>query len=152
VQDDTFRARPLAGPLHVAWYQPEHHIVDAVAPFFAKRFSQMRWAILTPESSVESDYLGPQDADSAGDGLAALRFGPGADPQDAPTLDAAEEVWLTHYEQVFQPARLRRRRLMMTQTPASPQRYRKPRGTAGRKLHAPKAQVSARAAFSQPLS
>ena len=153
VQDDTFRARPLAGPLHVAWYQPEHHIVDAVAPFFAKRFSQMRWAILTPESSVESDYLGPQDADANGDGLTALRFGPGADPHHAPTLDASEQLWLTQYEQVFHPARLRRR-LMQKASPSSPslQRYRKARGAAGRKLHAPKAQASGQAAISQSMS
>ena len=156
VQDDTFRARPLSGPLHVAWYAPEHHIVDAVAPFFAKRFSQMRWAILTPESSVESDYLGPQDADSSSDGLTALRFGPGADPQDAPRLDSSEQQWLTHYEQVFQPARLRRRRLMQkaasSSLAASPQRYRKGRGAAGRKAHAPRAQTLGQAAVSQSLS
>lgn len=138
VQDDTFRARPLAGPLHVAWYQPGHHIVDAVAPFFAKRFSQMRWAILTPESSVESDYLGPQDLDPPGGGLAALRFGPGADPQDAPDLDAGEQQWLTQYEQVFHPARLRRRRMMQKASPAQ-RAYRKGRGTPGRKAYAPKA-------------
>jgi probable DNA metabolism protein len=153
VQDDTFRARPLSGPLHVAWYQPEHHIVDAVAPFFANRFSQMRWAILTPESSVESDYLGPQDADSSGDGLTALRFGPGADPQDAPALDADEQIWLTQYEQVFHPGRLRRRRMMQKAASASspPQRYRKGRGTApGRKAHAPRAQAPRQAAGQSP--
>lgn len=149
VQDDTFRARPLSGPLHVAWYQPEHHIVDAVAPFFAKRFSQMRWAILTPESSVESDYLGPQD-----EGMVALRFGPGADPRDAPALDAGEQVWLTQYEQVFHPGRLRRRRMMQKAASASspPPRYRKGRGAAGRKAHAPKAQAPGQAAVQPPSS
>ena len=35
-------------PLHVAWFEPEHHIVEATAPFFARRFTAMRWAILTP--------------------------------------------------------------------------------------------------------
>ena len=40
------------GPLHVAWFEPEHHIVEATAPFFARRFTAMRWAILTPERSV----------------------------------------------------------------------------------------------------
>jgi len=136
VQDDTFRARPQGGPLHVASYQPEHHIVEAVAPSFAKRFSLMRWAILTPEGSVESDYLGPQDfmADSASDGLAALRFGPGADPECAPALDAGEQHWLAYYEQVFHPARLARRRLLQQQVVV--QRRRKGRGLAGgRKAH-----------------
>ena len=27
------------GPLHVAWFEPEHHIVEATAPFFARRFT-----------------------------------------------------------------------------------------------------------------
>ncbi|RZJ19533.1 MAG: DUF4130 domain-containing protein, partial [Haliea sp.] len=36
-----------SAPMHVAWFEPEHHIVEAVAPFFVRRFTQMRWAILT---------------------------------------------------------------------------------------------------------
>jgi len=151
VQDDTFRARPQGGPLHVASYQPGHHIVEAVAPFFARRFSLMRWAILTPEGSVEYDYLGPQDfaADARPDPLAALRFGPGADPQSAPALDAGEQHWLAYYERIFHPARLARRRLLQKQ--ALPQRYRKARGPAGRKAHAARA-ASPRAAGGQALS
>ena len=39
-------------PLHVAWFEPDHHIVEAVAPFFVRRFMHMHWAILTPERSV----------------------------------------------------------------------------------------------------
>ena len=46
---------PTTAPLHVAWFEPEHHIVEAAAPFFARRFAQMRWAILTPERSVRWD-------------------------------------------------------------------------------------------------
>jgi len=42
-----------AGPLHLAWYEPEHHIVEATAPFFARRFAAAtRWAIRTPQRSV----------------------------------------------------------------------------------------------------
>jgi len=40
---------PLAPSWHVAWYEPEHHIVEPVAAFFAERFASMRWALLTPE-------------------------------------------------------------------------------------------------------
>lgn len=40
---------------HVAWFEPEHRIVEANADFFARRFAQMRWAILTPERCVEWD-------------------------------------------------------------------------------------------------
>src|SRR4051794_32034424 len=38
-----------AGPLQMAWFDPVHHIVEAAAPWFARRSPQTRWAILTPE-------------------------------------------------------------------------------------------------------
>ena len=82
------------GIQHVAWFEPEHHIVQATAPFFAHRFAQMRWAILTPERCVQWDG-------------AALTFGPGANRRDAPPADAAEQLWLTYYASIFNPARLK---------------------------------------------
>ncbi|MET0543309.1 MAG: TIGR03915 family putative DNA repair protein, partial [Variovorax sp.] len=81
-------------PLHVAWFEPDHHIVEASAPFFVRRFTQMRWAILTPERSMEWDGE-------------TLRFGPGAHKQDAPPADAGEALWLTYYRHIFNPARLK---------------------------------------------
>ena len=94
VADDTFKTRPTGGPLHVAWFEPEHHIVEAIAPFFARRFTQMRWAILTPERCM------------AWDG-ASMRFSPGAQKSDAPPPDAGEALWLTYYQNIFNPARLK---------------------------------------------
>ena len=93
------RFRTIAGdngaaPLHVAWFEPEHHIVEATAPFFARRFTTMRWAILTPERSVRWD----------GD---RLWLGPGARRDQAPPADAGERLWLTYYESIFNPARLK---------------------------------------------
>jgi DNA polymerase len=93
------RFRPLdrvdGEPLrHVAWFEPEHHIVEATAPFFARRFAQMHWAILTPRRCVRWDGQ-------------ALGFGPGADRRDAPPADAAEQLWLTYYAHIFNPARLK---------------------------------------------
>jgi uracil-DNA glycosylase len=45
-----------AAPLHLAWYEPEHHIVEATALFFARRFAAgTRWAIRTPQRSVLGD-------------------------------------------------------------------------------------------------
>jgi DNA polymerase len=38
-------------PLHVAWFEPDHHIVEANAPWFRRRFANMRWAILTPRAA-----------------------------------------------------------------------------------------------------
>ena len=81
-------------PLHVAWFEPDHHIVEAVAPFFVRRFTQMHWAILTPERSVRWDGE-------------ALDFGPGAERADAPPADAGEALWLTYYRHIFNPARLK---------------------------------------------
>ncbi|MDQ3271445.1 MAG: UdgX family uracil-DNA binding protein [Pseudomonadota bacterium] len=94
VQDETFRSNPGGGPLHVAWFEPEHHIAEAIAPFFARRFTQMRWAVLTPERSIQWDG-------------AQLSFGPGARKSDAPPPDAGEKLWLTYYENIFNPARLK---------------------------------------------
>ena len=94
VQDETFHSRPEGGLLHVAWFEPEHHIVEAIAPFFARRFTQMRWAILTPERSVQWDG-------------AKAKFGPGAIKSEAPAADAGERLWLTYYQHIFNPARLK---------------------------------------------
>lgn len=87
-------------PLHVAWFEPEHHITQAVAPWFARRFTQMRWALLTPQVSVQW-HPGP------GAGGGALRVGPGAQRADAPPPDAGEQLWLTYYRHIFNPARLK---------------------------------------------
>ena len=88
----------IGAPLHIAWFEPEHHIVEAVAPFFARRFTAMRWAILTPERSIRWDG-------------AALAFGPGARRDEAPPADAGEQLWLTYYRSIFNPARLKLRAL-----------------------------------------
>jgi uracil-DNA glycosylase len=92
------RFRPIddgaAQPLHVAWFEPGHHIVEAVAPFFSRRFAQMRWAILTPRRSVRWSGI-------------ELAFGPGAMRTDGPPADAGEQLWLTYYEHIFNPARLK---------------------------------------------
>ncbi|MFO1146006.1 MAG: TIGR03915 family putative DNA repair protein [Rhodospirillales bacterium] len=42
------RFRPVAdadGEVHIAWFEPAHHIVEAAAPFFVRRFTSMRWSI-----------------------------------------------------------------------------------------------------------
>ena len=96
----------IGAPLHVAWFEPEHHIVEAVAPFFARRFTTMRWAILTPERSVRWDGV-------------ALAFGPGARRDEAPAADAGEQLWLTYYRSIFNPARLK----LETMAREMPRRY-----------------------------
>ena len=92
------RFRPIARdgeqPLHVAWFEPEHYIVEATAPFFMKRFAQMQWAILTPLCCARWDGE-------------HLDMGPGADRDEAPQADSGERLWLTYYAHIFNPARLK---------------------------------------------
>lgn len=101
-----FREVPGETDAFIAWFEPAHWILDRVAPFFARRFVGMRWAILTPYRSV------------AWDGN-ALAFGPGAQRSDAPDDDAREDLWRTYYANIFNPARLNPR--MMRQE--MPQKY-----------------------------
>ena len=101
-----FREVPGQPDHFIAWFEPEHHIVDRVAPFFAKRFAGMRWTILTPERSVHWDGE-------------ALAFGPGGHRGQAPADDAGEDLWRTYYAHIFNPARLNPR--MMRQE--MPQKY-----------------------------
>lgn len=86
------RFRPVddgqAQPLQLAWFQPTHHIVEAVAPWFVKHLAQVRWAILTPDRSVECD--GRQ-----------VHFGPGLPRPRAPAAEADDGVWLASYRSVL---------------------------------------------------
>lgn len=114
VQDDSFKTHPEGGPLHLAWFEPAHHIVEALAPFFVQRFSQMRWAIVTPERSLAWDYARPHASRFAASraladepAVGALRFGPGVSAQDAPPADASAQRWLSVYRQTFKPVRRR---------------------------------------------
>jgi DNA polymerase len=101
-----FRAVPGAEDSYVAWFEPEHWIVDRVAPFFARRFAGMRWAIITPYRSVRWDG-------------SDLWAGPGGERADVPADDAHDGLWRTYYAHIFNPARLNVR--MMRQE--MPQKY-----------------------------
>ena len=74
--------------LQLAWIAPAHHIVEAVAPWFAKRHPHQRWAIFTPERSVEWD--GRQ-----------LHYAHGVARALAPGNDAGDEAWLACHRDVF---------------------------------------------------
>jgi probable DNA metabolism protein len=87
------RFRELDGRF-VAWFEPEHHIVRTNAAFFVRRFTTMRWSILTPELSIHWD----------GD---SLTEGPGAERGDAPEGDPIEDVWKSYYAAIFNPARVK---------------------------------------------
>ena len=82
------------GERFAAWFEPEHHIVRRNADFFARRFTNMRWSILTPDLCVHWDGE-------------ALDFTPGAVRADAPDGDDLEATWRTYYASIFNPARLK---------------------------------------------
>lgn len=76
-----------------AWFEPTHHTVEPTAQFFQRRFADMDWRILTPDVSAifENGRLR----------LVEDRF----DPQ-LPD-DASEELWITYFRNIFNPARLK---------------------------------------------
>lgn len=78
----------------VAWFEPEHFIVDGIAKFFYQRFSRMRWTIMTPQKTLHWD----------GEKLASA---PGGSKSGLPQSDPAEELWLSYYQHIFNPARLK---------------------------------------------
>jgi len=79
---------------YAAWFEPDHHIVRAVAGFFRDRFTGMNWLIVTPQASISWDG-------------AMLREGEGGTADDVPAEDAVEAEWLAYYSSIFNPARLK---------------------------------------------
>ena len=82
------------GTRYVSWFEPDHYIVEANAPFFTRRFATMTWSILTPYRSAHWDGE-------------ALRFDVGASPADVPDDDRLEAYWRAYYSSIFNPARLK---------------------------------------------
>lgn len=86
-----FRER---GDHYLAWFEPDHHIVERAAPFFVRRFAGMRWSILTPDRSAHWDGE-------------TLHLTDGASRRDVPDEDALEAYWQSYYASIFNPARLK---------------------------------------------
>ncbi len=87
------------GEHFVAWHRPDHFIVQIAAPFFMRRFSSMRWSILTPDLCAHWD-------------LRTLSFSPGVPSTMAPQSDVLEEMWKTYYRSIFNPARIKLRAMV----------------------------------------
>lgn len=88
IVDDSGRER------FVAWFEPEHFVLERTAPFFARRFAGMLWGIVTPYRSAFWDGE-------------TLEFGPGGRKGDVPADDALEPVWKSYFASIFNPARLK---------------------------------------------
>lgn len=79
---------------YVAWFEPQHHIVELNAPFFVDRFANMSWSILTPDRCAHWDGK-------------SLSFTEGVSRSEAPAEDATEALWLKYYSHIFNPARVK---------------------------------------------
>lgn len=87
------RVETPGGDHFVAWFEPDHFILEKAAPFFVERFMSMRWSILSPVGALHWD----RDR---------LILGPPARREDAPQSDSFEAGWRSYYESIFNPARL----------------------------------------------
>lgn len=77
----------------IAWFEPDHFIVEATAGFFIDRFRGMAWSILTPVGALHWDKEN-------------LTIGPAATRDQAPASDGFEDGWRDYYASTFNPARL----------------------------------------------
>ncbi|HYO24682.1 MAG TPA: TIGR03915 family putative DNA repair protein, partial [Lacipirellulaceae bacterium] len=82
------------GERYVAWHRPDHRVLGIVAPFFARRFTDMHWTIMTPQESATWDGR-------------RLALGPGVPASEAPGADALDDLWRTYYRSIFNPARIK---------------------------------------------
>lgn len=89
-----FHELPSDGPRRSfgAWFEPEHPILEAATPFFARRFTDMDWVIATPEGLARFD----------GD----LSFAPPGPRPELPQ-DAGHALWQTYFVSIFNPARIK---------------------------------------------
>jgi uracil-DNA glycosylase len=90
-----FREVPGTGPRRSfgAWFEPDHRILEAGTPFFAKRFADMDFTIATPQGIARFDADG-------------LSFHPPTERPDLPD-DASEALWAVYFENIFNPARIK---------------------------------------------
>ncbi len=92
---------------YVAWFEPDHHIVEFTAGFFQRRFTNMCWSILTPDRCAHWEGSGD------------LWFSVGADKAAAPLEDVVEDTWRCYYRSIFNPARVKIQAMMAEM----PQKY-----------------------------
>jgi len=77
----------------VAWFEPDHFIIERTASFFQRRFTDMDWLIVSPKGSARWD----------GNLLQTSR-----EAAAKPDLkDETDDLWRTYYANIFNPARLK---------------------------------------------
>lgn len=90
-----FRELPAAGARRsfAAWFEPEHNTLEPGSDFFARRFGDMDWMIVTPGATA---YFRE----------GVLTFGPGKTRPDIPDDDTGT-LWSTYFANIFNPARIK---------------------------------------------
>lgn len=89
----TVSAKQSADEYYTSWFEPEHAIVDDIAPFFVKRFTGMNWSILTPHGCAHWDQK-------------LLKISAGVSKPDI-DHDQFDDFWRAYYRSIFNPARLK---------------------------------------------
>lgn len=82
------------GEHYIAWHRPDHDVVPLIAGFFGRRFSVMRWTVLTPMRALH--WNGQE-----------LSWGEGLREAPADIEDRFEDLWRTYYRSIFNPARIK---------------------------------------------
>jgi DNA polymerase len=78
----------------ISWHRPDHDIAEVVAPFFAKRYANIRWSLFTPQRTVHWD--GHQ-----------ISLAPGVPSSELPPEEShagAEELWRKYFAGSFTAA------------------------------------------------
>jgi uracil-DNA glycosylase len=78
----------------IAWHRPDYAIVELTGLFFAERYSDVRWSILTPYRSAHWD---PQSQ--------KLQFGGGVPRFTMPRREELKQLWRAQQRPSLQPAR-----------------------------------------------
>lgn len=82
----------------IAWFEPDHNIVEPASTFFVARFSDMDWTILTPKCCAVFE-----------NGVLEFRGG-ATKPNLAP--DDSEALWNAYFTNIFNPARTNMRAML----------------------------------------
>lgn len=99
-----FREIELEGREHfIAWYEPQHYILEKSLGFFTTRFKNMNWSILTPYRGA---HWNGHD----------VYFEDNPDKSAYLVKDCFEERWVTYYKNIFNPARTKKK-AMLSQMP-----------------------------------
>ncbi|MBY0316583.1 MAG: TIGR03915 family putative DNA repair protein, partial [Bdellovibrionales bacterium] len=90
--------------IYLAWHAPEHNIIHLGVPFFVRRFGDKPWSIFTPDGSAHWD-------------LENLTFTEGIPQHQFPHTDDVDDIWITYYKSIFNPARIKMKMMKSEMSP-----------------------------------